>query len=301
MSDENGNVSNRFSQIYKSDTKLYDDSKRFRVRLHTYLKKLLENYNLAQKIQETLGVKTTFYGTHYDIEGFMDSASIKDILDSVTICYELLKDTKNIRSNYKPEISVNRTKALQKELITFVNQCFLEENLYYTVDENGIVHFNPDEEFHCLKNTTLRILQEERYVSVAHEFRKVSKSLDLGPAHTKDAIGNLFKSIETLFRLLCNHGDIKNLNSSAVAKYLPNIAKKAYQGECTTTLAVVNQKIEEFKKWTDSAQPYRHGQATEVIDEPPLSLAVLIISTGASYLRWLAWLDQTVRGVVLDT
>ncbi len=80
-----------------------------------------------------------------------------------------------------------------------------------------------------------------------------------------------------------------------VYTYLDKIAEKVYQEMDETTLSVVRQKIEEFKKWTDSAQSYRHGQATENIDEPPLSLAILIISTGVSFLRWLAWLDQAIR------
>lgn len=294
----NKNVGNRFSQIYKHDSKLYDASSRFRVRFFTYARKVFDNYSIAEKIQEIIGVKINFYGTHYDIENFINSAPIKDILDLVTICYELLKDMKNIRNNYNPEIRHNRDKILQEKLISFVNQCFLEENLCYLADETGVVHFNPDEEFHCLKNTTLQGLQEKRYISVVHEFKKVYKSLDSG--HTKDAIGNLFKSIETLFRLLCKNDDIKNLSSSAIAKHLPKIAEKAYQAEDKTTLSVVNQKIDEFKKWTDSAQPYRHGQATEAIDEPPLSLAILIISTGVSFLRWLAWLDQAMIEVAED-
>lgn len=290
----NENIANRFSQLYKHDTKMYDDSSRFRVRFYTYLDKIFENYALAKKVQEIIGVKINFYA-RYDIENFINSANIKDVLDTITICYELLKDTKNIRNNYKPGIGYNRNQKLQEELITFINQCFLEENLCYIVDENGIAHFNPDEEFHYLKNSTLRILQDKRYVSVVHEFKKVYKALDSGPGHAKDAIGNLFKSTETLFRLLCNNDDIKNLSSNPIAKYLPKIAEKVYQVKDQTTLSVVNQKIEEFKKWTDSAQPYRHGQATEDIDEPPLSLAILIISTGASFLRWLALLGQAIR------
>ncbi len=82
------NVQNRFSQIYKSNTNLYSDSPRFRVRFFTYLKNSLDNFRLVNKIQETLGVKiNTYFGllkqVCWNIEEFISTAPIRDILGLV--------------------------------------------------------------------------------------------------------------------------------------------------------------------------------------------------------------------------
>lgn len=84
---------------------------------------------------------------------------------------------------------------------------------------------------------------------------------------------------------------------SLVKKLFPNIIEQIYGAPNLALKNVTKLKIEEFKKWITSANNYRHGQATETIDEPPLTLAILIISTGVAYLRWLAELDSLTQGI----
>ena len=45
--------------------------------------------------------------------------------------------------------------------------------------------------------------------------------------------------------------------------------------------------------WVRSIHEYRHGQEVEEPAPPPLGLAVAMVSSGATYLRWLAELDQS--------
>jgi hypothetical protein len=54
--------------------------------------------------------------------------------------------------------------------------------------------------------------------------------------------------------------------------------------------------LNSFKDWVDAAHFYRHeqGKPDEVV-QPPLSLAVYIVSTGASHVRWLAELDALLQ------
>ena len=46
-----------------------------------------------------------------------------------------------------------------------------------------------------------------------------------------------------------------------------------------------------LKDWVDAAHFYRHEPGTEEVAQPPLPLAVYLVSIGASHLRWLAELD----------
>ncbi len=50
--------------------------------------------------------------------------------------------------------------------------------------------------------------------------------------------------------------------------------------------------VQGFTNWVASAQFYRHGQGQEEPNQPPLEVAVAILSSGAGYLRWLIHLDQ---------
>ena len=47
-----------------------------------------------------------------------------------------------------------------------------------------------------------------------------------------------------------------------------------------------------FKDWIDAAQVYRHEQGQEEPTQPPIALAISILSVGATYLRWLAELTK---------
>jgi hypothetical protein len=55
------------------------------------------------------------------------------------------------------------------------------------------------------------------------------------------------------------------------------------------------QLADSLKAWTDAAHWYRHGQGKEEPKQPPASLAILSISAGAAFLRWLAEIDQAAR------
>jgi hypothetical protein len=50
--------------------------------------------------------------------------------------------------------------------------------------------------------------------------------------------------------------------------------------------------LSSLKDWVDAAHFYRHEQGIpDEVAQPPLGLAVYIVSTGASHVRWLAELD----------
>jgi hypothetical protein len=45
-------------------------------------------------------------------------------------------------------------------------------------------------------------------------------------------------------------------------------------------------------EWIDAAHAYRHEEGKpDAVAQPPLSLAVYLVSTGAAHLRWVAELD----------
>jgi hypothetical protein len=49
--------------------------------------------------------------------------------------------------------------------------------------------------------------------------------------------------------------------------------------------------LSSFKGWIDAAHFYRHAPGHEKPKPPPLALAVVMVSEGALFIRWLAELD----------
>ncbi|WP_291733746.1 hypothetical protein [Leisingera sp. F5] len=64
------------------------------------------------------------------------------------------------------------------------------------------------------------------------------------------------------------------------------------------TLQSVSAKtLEGFKDWINAAHFYRHEQGVEEPNQPAEEVAVLLISQGLSYTRWLAQLDRKTLGL----
>jgi hypothetical protein len=57
--------------------------------------------------------------------------------------------------------------------------------------------------------------------------------------------------------------------------------------------------VASFSEWVDGAHPYRHEHGEEVA-QPPLELAVNLLSLGITNVRWLAELDAQSMGTRLD-
>ena len=49
--------------------------------------------------------------------------------------------------------------------------------------------------------------------------------------------------------------------------------------------------VDALADWINAAHFYRHGQGSEEPVQPPLELAIAMVSSGGSFLRWIADLD----------
>jgi hypothetical protein len=68
-------------------------------------------------------------------------------------------------------------------------------------------------------------------------------------------------------------------------------SQKAYAGDAVALRAAMKQ-LASFKDWVDASHNYRHEQGSEEPVQPPIDLAVLAVSNGAAYIRWLVALDN---------
>jgi hypothetical protein len=259
-----------FSSVYVDPGEPAQDSKRMRRRLGALLNDLRPP-NLDQRIEVRLGIDVAYSDWKFVLEKF----DLKDVLDTVTLAYRSLA-------------AVHYADAREGRFVKAVNIIFREENVYYEVDQRGGVHFSVDKEFARNQAATLARLGAPRYANARQNFEQAQENLSQVPADGKGAIRAIFDAAENLFRLMFPNEPSLKANQ-AVAK-LKGEVQRLYDGNAPAQAAAV-QQVTAFGNWVDACHHYRHEHKGESVMPPPLDLAVQLVSSGATYIRWLAELD----------
>lgn len=279
---ENPPKGQRFSKLYIERGSPTLDSKRLRTRLHGYFTTLMpaaEALRLARLIQNEVGViiSQDLHG-NFRWRSFFEEADVRDLLDSITLIWMVLRASDHSISTHEKWVQA-------------VRHVMQEENAGYRVDDEGGVHYDVDQEFERNRAATVAALQAARYGAALAAFEDAHRALDRDPPDGKTAIRETFDAIETVFKLMFN---VSRLSGSEVGRYLKPFVQKIYEGN-EPAINAANQFLEGFAKWTNAAHQYRHAQNVEEPTPPPVGLAIAMMSTGASYLRWLAELDQQMN------
>lgn len=270
----------RFSQIYLPRGEPTNDSDRMRRRLYRIFEDSpLSTFTTRPKVEGKLGIIVPYFSGsgRPRWSEFFATCELRDLLDMVSIVAQV-----GLVENTAYQHAATRW-------IGDVQKIFREENVGYKVDANGTVHFAIDTEFGHSVACTLAALDGTRYVAVRSHFDAGQKALDGIPPQTREAIRQTFESCETLFKLMFPKESV--LGSSEATKKLKPLIEARFSG---TERNVAIRLLEGFKGWVNSAHPYRHGQGVEMPDNPSVQTAVLSLSLGAAYIRWLAEIDQVV-------
>jgi hypothetical protein len=272
----------RFSQIYIERGEPKQDGPRFRKRLSAYFGQVLNSAHgiqIAKNIELDLGLKAVSiggYNIYFDHSDFFMNAELKDLLDSITIIYEYV---------------INRSPSQANNWLRFVQRVLTEENLGYAVDDKGVVHYFVDQEFEKNRLSVLSGLEGQRYKGVLEEFEDSHQKLISIPQDTKGSVRAIFEANEILFKLMLN---AERLSSQNVRDKLIPTVKDIYKGDATASKSADNL-LKAFCAWIDAAHMYRHGQKEEEPVKPPLTIAIELVSMGASYLRWLVEIDKELH------
>jgi hypothetical protein len=268
----------RYSQLYIDQPNPVSDSARGRHRLAKLLEKFTRfderTFELGQFLEAELGISVDV-PNHVHWESFCKQADIRDLLDLVTLTYAYL-----LR---KQEGPLWRDAA---------RRIFVEERLSYEIDDKCVVHPSVDKEFQRNRHATVAGLQLPRYANSLAAFERVSDELSLQPPNGKGAWRGVFTAVEGLFRLMFSSAP--QLNSAAVETHLSPLVQKLYAADPAAQRAAMRQ-LASLKDWVDASHNYRHEPGSEEPVQPPLDLAILAISNGTSFLRWLIGLDQASR------
>lgn len=282
----------RFSHIYLVRGEPVKDSTKARFRLAKLAEKSCPRSEAArygrtpdyakraqERIESELGIRFATRSTTGALipswEWYFSRVSLTEMLDTLTVIAAA------IFSEYDKED--RRGKFLRE-----AQRILKEENLAYEVDEMGGVHPLIDAAFSAVMESAVSGLKYPRYAASAECVERIDGCLLQNPQDFIGAIRAVFGACENTFKLMY---DVPRLDAKTAGECIGRDQHKLYR-EHRTLQAVSAKTLEGFKHWVNAAHFYRHEQGVEEPNQPEMEVAILLISHGLSYVRWLTVLDQ---------
>ena len=150
--------------------------------------------NLAQRAERELAIASP-YTKGGPWRDFLAVWDLKDVLDLVTIAHALLVEKARTTS-------YSHYGYQAKEWLEGVRRIFLEENVHYTVDAAGGVHFQFDEQFAQDRAATIASLQGHRFANARHAFEGAMEAFSKAPPDGKGGVRGVFLAAENVFKLV---------------------------------------------------------------------------------------------------
>jgi hypothetical protein len=234
---------------------------------------------LRDAIERQLGVSYAG-GPYLDPGPFVETCEIRDFLDLITLVYSVLGNRNSVQESWLPEC----------------RRIFSEERLRYVINDAGGVRFSVDSEFEMSVRAVVQGLGHPTLRGALDSFDKSLAALSETPPDGKAAIRNVFEGVEITFKTLCPGPP--RIGSAEIRDNLTPKLDSLYADDATAKRAA--QKLaRSLAEWVECAHFYRHGQPGKEPVQPPLDLAVAIVSEGTSFLRWLAGLHRGAQQLAL--
>jgi len=228
-------------------------------------------------VEEEIGIQ---FGTFVDGRfhpswvRFLRKIHQHKVLDTITIAY-------------KGMVEIGR----QDDFINQVNRIFREENMAYEVDEEGGVHPIVDRAYAATKQSAVLGMSETRYALSLARVEEVDAALMASPPNFIQAIRSVFGANENLFKLTF---DTHRLDARSATEKIGRVLQASYASHPTMQRSSA-QILKSFGGWIDAAHHYRHEEGAEEQNQPADELAIVLISQGMSFVRWLVAIDKQHR------
>lgn len=264
-------VGGLFRKNYLRPSEALADSMRARRRLLAFFDTDTGNKVVfVQFIARELGVDYPWIGTGYNHTKFWVSAEVGDFLSAITI-WRKLSDNPN-------------------RWIATARRVFHEENLHYSIDDEGGVHYLVDAEFSASIQAAIEGLGKTKFTAAKDALETGLEALGATSQSGKGLIRGVFEAVESAFLVVIGPENANRLNASAIEKHLKPILIQRYS-EFPASEEKVTRMLGTLSAWVHEAHPYRHGAPFDKVHEAPLDLAISSASTGIAFLRLLAGLD----------
>lgn len=285
MTDNERPVGKRFSHVYLARPDLLQDSERARRRVAALLtsRNSKDIEGIYSILSQELGLDPVWGISGVDWTSTFKRFETRDFLDFVTLAFRWLTLAKR-RPMFETDANAKWLQGCRR--------IFDEQALRYEIDDHGGVHFKVDAEFSASTRASIAALGGPRYANARTEYEKAMNALSGSAiADGKEGIRGVFNAVECVYKLM--NSKAPKLIAADAIKTLQADVQKVYSAN-STALRAANKAVNAFGDWIDACHNYRHEEGTEEPSQPPLDLAVELISLGSTHLRWLISLDQAV-------
>lgn len=283
-------IGKRFTHVYSERGEPTSDSAKARFRVSKLVEKYFDggytgSYNRAHDWSDALKdllereIGINFGANHYSggygpyWSKYFGGITVKELLDSITVA---------CKSGFTND------RRLYDGFIADVGRVFQEENLAFEIDAEGGIHPLIDIEFSRQHNAVINALSDEKYSATLAFITPIDAHLTETPPDYSKAIRSVFDANENLFKLMFK---AQSLKAKTVSDNLEPCLQSLYSGKKTVTTASAKM-VQSYKSWIDAAHNYRHAPGDTIPSQPTEEAAILMISQGLSYLRWLAQIDR---------
>lgn len=281
-------MANPFSRVYCIPDEKQHDSERLRRRLGRYASDMDRHAHLiADRIEKETGARVPRPGGYLDIDSFFQGAELRDVLDSITHIHNALIDRARVQSRNWTESETLRRAA--SEWRAFAGRVLKEEHSPYEIGEDCNVQYAVDEAYSMNRRATLNGLQAPRWDAVRAEFERAFRSLDGVTQDTNAAIRAMSAAVEACVKVLLANG-VSRVGLPEIEKNLWPAVQAIYADDKIAADAS-HQILKSLGDWVNAAHQYRHGQGVDNEVAGPLELAVQMLTSGASFIRWLIDMD----------
>lgn len=276
-------IGQRFSLLYAVPSEPVNDSTVLRERVMRAIADVTDKGRgfrdrttpqLGRFLEAELGISLVGFNSSAFLDWKrLNKVGVAVFLDVITLCWRFL-------------IQSSRGKDAQA-LIECINRIFSEERAAYTLDAQAGVHPSIDAAFRANLVFSVKGIEGERYSSARRYIENADKAL-LPNGDRRDAVRYAFDAVECVFKV--NFKGATALNKTTITDHLkPLVSRIPYDA---TAKRASTKMTESLIDWADSCHNYRHAPGeSDGSTLPPESLAILLVSQGLAYARWLADLN----------
>lgn len=283
MPDADVPMGKRYSLIYLRNDEVLKDDNRMRFRMGKLFAKLAPSgsdsgVGFGETVEVELGISAVsdgYGGTFVQFDRLTAKAEIRDLLDMTTLLFEFLV--------------ANGRDAHAAEMLTTVRRIFAETQVGYTLDDQGVMHPAFDTAFEGVRQSAIRGLGGEKYNLTRQFVEDAEKALIADPIDGRQAIRNIFEAVENLYKQMYPRAAL--LNNGSIANDLKPEIEASLEGRNVAKRSALKQ-VDSFKCRINSAHDYRHAPGDPEPAQPPEELAILAVSQGFGFLRWLVTVQQ---------
>ena len=280
MPEENIPIGQLYSRVYLQPTETVRDGPRMRMRVLRAIERHIPSHrrdnDFGAAVEGELGieiVRSSMYDSPYiPWERLVRrELAISDLLNVLTILWRNVGDDKR-RSNFRNNIT----------------RIFAEEAIGFSVDVEMGFHPAFDEEFERSRSSIVRILSGERFRHEADFIALSEAALLAKPLDGRAAIRAVYDAAENLFKRITGK---QNITNGHVRTELAAVVLQGIPQDGKSNVAV-NKMLDSFEDWAAACHIYRHAPGEAKTMQPTDAIAILMVSQGYGFVRWLAELSE---------